>query len=1203
MQLLHCRSLYPFRRYSAPSKETTVKLNNFKSLITAGAACLLAMVLGTSSPTWAQQAAGAITGNVVDSTGAAIANATVVARDVDRGTVWKTKTSGAGVYNLPQVAVGNIELKVEAPGFAAQVHNPFSLVVNQVATVDFRLSVGAASSTVEVTTAPPLLQTDSTEMSTLLDANAVSNLPLASRDINQLTLLAPGVISPNIFAFQSAQTTFGTGRPYVNGAREQDNNFTLDGMDVNQADNNDVAYVPSPDAIQNFNIITSNAPADYGNYIGGVIVETTKSGTNQFHGSVFEYFRNTILDANSWQDKANAFLVDVGPVGTLPRPVLQWNEFGGTLGGPIVKDKLFFFADFQGMVNNTPRTAQTNTVIPTSQSGFVTGDFSSLCTSQGASFVDGVCSNPTLQLYQPAAGVSPSNRQPFLNNQVPVSSKVASAIIASPYWKQQEEQNTYYTNAYIHAWQGDLKIDWQASPKDHISGRYSQMYTINETGYGTDELTPNVTREYPLKNAVLTWDRAFTPTFVNEARVGGQIFPANDQVYTNPTGGNLPQEFGIPGVPGDILPLMTFGYQEIGSTNGLEIFHDHTIQVSDAITWTRSKHELHAGFEWYKYIMNDVYPGNGGASGGFSFSGQYTANTNSALCIYVNAAQVCPAGNAFADFLLGLPATVQQGDPLNFHLRNSLFAAFVSDTYKVTSNVTIIAGLRYELTTARGDKDMNNNVNFDLYTGLPEIGKNYNTYTGPATFQPRIGISWRPSWDQQSVFRAAYDISSYMEGNGVNNMAVVNPPNQLATNITNVATTTALPETTLDQGYSTFSTVCTDAELVALAPNCVSGIVTHATNPNLQPAVDQQWNVAFEHQFPGSMTMTIGYVGNKIDHLADIYWYNQKQLTDTDQVVPGPYMTQLVAAGVGQARYNNSDGISRYNALQTTLSQRSFHGLDYQASYTWSKCMTNNLGYFGSYGDEEGLGESQTQATQNFFQNEYDPKGDYGRCTTDVSSYFAGYAIYSLPFGRGKSVGNNANPVVNQVIGGWQVAGDVTFHSGFGITPFAGSYMGDQNPLSASALTSPSYSPRPDCVSGVATNQPMQTVQIGSSIGKTNLNPGAVTEVQNYQYGNCETGSLRGPSLKTSDLSIIKHFPITERVNLAFQGQFLNLTNTPIFSVPASWWGQYSSCGACNGVRTTGPNGGNYSNTVGLFGLVDGSNPGRQVELSAKINF
>jgi hypothetical protein len=304
---------------------------------------------------------------------------------------------------------------------------------------------------------------------------------------------------------------------------------------------------------------------------------------------------------------------------------------------------------------------------------------------------------------------------------------------------------------------------------------------------------------------------------------------------------------------------------------------------------------------------------------------------------------------------------------------------------------------------------------------------------------------------------------------------------------------------------------------------------------------------------------------------------------------------------VGQARFNGSDGISRYNALQATIQQKNFHGLDTQFSYSWSKCMTNTLGYFGSYGDEEGAGESQTQATQNFFQNEYNPMGDYGRCTTDVTSYFTGYALYDLPFGRGRTFGSSVGKPVDEVIGGWQTALDLTLHSGFGITPFAGSYMGDQSPVVAASLTG-SYEPRPNCAAGLTSSQALQTVQIGSSIGKTNLNPAAVAEPGVGQFGNCQTGSLRGPSLKTADLNVAKHFPITERVNLALAAQFINLTNTPIFSVPASWWGQYSSCGACNGVRTTGALGGG-SGTVGLFGLLDGSNPGREIEMSLKLNF
>jgi hypothetical protein len=1169
---------------------------NLTLLFAAAATCL---TLATALPASAQQASGAITGTVLDPLDAAIPNATVTVRDLDRGTTWTTKTSNAGIYEFPQIPVGNVELNVKAPGFTTAHRNSFTLVLNQVARVDFRLKVGDVTSTVEVSDAPPLLQTASTDVSTLIDAKAATLLPLATRDTNQLTLLAPGVVSPNIFAFQSSQTTFGTGRPYVNGAREQDNNFSLDGMDVNQADNNDVAYVPSPDALEEFNVITSNAPADFGNYIGGVIVQSLKSGTNQFHGSVFEFFRNTDLNANTWQNKANAFITGPNPGSLLPRPILQWNEFGATFGGPIIKNKLFFFADFQGEINNTPGTSQTNTPIPTQ---YLSGNFANLCTSQGATFVNGVCSNLALQLYMPASGVVPGSRTPYLNNQVPVSSKVASAIVASPLFAQQEETQSYLTAGYVHSYQGDVKIDWQASPKDHVMGRYSQMYTINTSSNGTNVLTPNLTREYPLKNFVVNYDRVLTSSLVNELRLGAQIFPANDQEYTNAAGGNLPQQFGLPGVPGAILPAMSFGYTPIGSNNGIEIFHDTTIQVEDSLTWTHGKHSIHTGFELYHYIMNDVYAGNSGASGGFIFSGQYTSNPNACSVDPVTQKPVCAAGNTFADFLLGMPQEVQQGAPLTFNLRNSLFGAFLQDTYRATSNITLTLGLRYELTTARGDKDASKNVNYDLITGQPEIGKNYNTYTGITNFQPRLGVAWKPEWAPNTVIRAAYDISTYMEGNGVGNMAVINPPNVIMTDIkNNSGAGLNLPATTLDQGYSTFSTACTAAQLVAFAPNCISGVQAHATDPNLRPAVDQQWNLIVQHQFKGNLTASLGYVGNKIDHLSDIYLYNQKQLNSLGAVVPGPYMQQLLANGVGQARYNASDGISSFNALEATVQQRNYHGLDLQFSYTWSKCLTNTLGYFGSYGDEEGAGESQTQATQNFFQNEYDPKGDYGRCTTDTASNFGGYVLYNLPFGRGKTFGSNTNWLVNGIIGGWQTAVDTSIHSGFGITPFAGAYMGDQNTLSASYLTG-SYEPRPNCVAGVSGSEAMQTVQIGGSIGKVNLNPAAVTGTTDGQYGNCSTGSLRGPSLKTANLNLTKRFPITERVNAAFAAQFINLTNTPIFSVPASWWGQYSSCGACNGVRTTGPNGG-LSGTVGSFGLLDGSNPGRQVELSLKLNY
>jgi hypothetical protein len=1169
-------------------------------VLAAATACTPILLLEAPTVAWAQQAAGAVTGTVVDPSGAAVVGATVTVRDVDRGTTWTTKTNGSGLYEFPEIPVGNVTVKVEANGFTSAVRNSFTLVLNQVAQVNFNMTVGKVSETVDVNVAPPLLQTESTEVGTVIDANVLGALPMASRDINQLTLLAPGVISPNIFAFESSQNTFGTGRPYVNGAREQDNNFSLDGMDVNQPDNNDVAYVASPEAIQEFNIITSNAPADFGNYIGGVVVESIKSGTNKWHGSVFEFFRNNDLNANTWQDKADGSLVGssgsvIGSV--LPRPVLQWNNFGGTMGGPIIKNKLFFFADENTEINNTPRTAQTNSIIPTD---FLSGNFGLLCTSQGGSFVGGVCSNTTYQLYSPtyltgpnAGQVAPLNaRQPFPNNMVPINSKVAAAIVASPLFAAQEEQLNYFTAGYVHSSQGDLKIDWQASDRDHISGRYSQMYTVNTSTNGTDLLTPNLTREYPLKNFVVDYVRTFSPSLVNDARVGAQIFPANDQIYTNATSGNLPQEFGLPGVQESILPSMAFGYTNIGSSDGVEVFHDTTYEVEDSLTWTHGKHSIHGGFEWYHYQMNDIYAGNQGAAGSFTFSGQYTGPNGN-------------IGNAFADFLLGLPQQVQQGVPFNFHLRNSLFAGFVQDNFQATPNLSLNIGVRYELTTPRGDKNASNNVNFDLLTGTPEIGTNYQTYTGIDNFQPRVGFAWKPLADHSFVVRGAYDISTYMEGNGVNNMAVVNPPNvELHNELNNSGAALQYPLTTLDQGYSTFSAACTPTQLMAFASACFASGQAHATNPHLQPAVDQQWSMFVEQQAKANTTFTIGYVGNKDDHMSDIYLYNQKQIDSSGTVVPGPYMQPIVTAGA-QARYNASDGVSRYNALEATVVQRNYHGLEMQGSYTFSKCLTNSLGYFGSYGDEEGAGESQTQATQNFFQNEYNPRGDYGRCTIDTAQNFGFYGVYDLPFGRGKQFGSDIPRALDEVIGGWQTGLNLTLRSGFGITPFAGAYMGDENANSASSLTG-SYEPRPNCVAGAAGSESLQTVQIGGSIGRTNLNPGAVSEVADASagggFGNCQTGAFRGPALKTADLSINKKFPLTEGMNLAFAAQFINLTNTPIFSVPASWWGQYSSCQSCNGVRTTGYFGGG-AGTVGLFGLLDGSNPGRQIELSLKLSF
>ncbi len=302
-------------------------------------------ITGLLTPAIGQEVTAAIVGTVTDPSGAPIKGASVKATDADRGTVWTAETNDSGAYNLLRLPISTYGVKVTAPGFQTSEWPPFALVLNQTARVNVQMKVGKISETVEVSGSAPVLQTENAEVGTVLDARTNDNLPLATRNYVQLTLLTPGTVSVDPHSMNlGSNTAEEGGRPYINGNREQSNNFLLDGVDNNQASDNLLAFTPSPDAIGEFNLITQNAPAEFGNYNGGIINAVIKSGTNRYHGDVFEFFRNDIFNANKWENGLKAGT----PGGVLPTPKLRWNMFGGTFGGPIIKNKLFFFADYQG---------------------------------------------------------------------------------------------------------------------------------------------------------------------------------------------------------------------------------------------------------------------------------------------------------------------------------------------------------------------------------------------------------------------------------------------------------------------------------------------------------------------------------------------------------------------------------------------------------------------------------------------------------------------------------------------------------------------------------------------------------------------------------------------------------------------------------------------------------------------------------------
>jgi len=1107
------------------------------------------------SVAFGQDISAKITGTVTDASGAVISGANVTATESSRGTVYPTQTNSAGVYYLSPLPIGDYVLKITASGFSSVEHPAITLAMNQTARVDVAMTVGQASQTVEVSSRAPLLQTDETFLGTVLDARANTTLPLATRNYNQLTLLSPGAVSLNPGAFTGPQASFQVGRPYINGNREQTNNYILDGMDNNQIDNNDVAFAPSVDAIQEFNLISQNAPASYGNYLGGIISVTLKSGTNQFHGDVFEFIRNDALNANRWQNgltKGQPYIPGVNnPDGTGLKPILRWNEFGGSVGGPIIKDKLFFFADYQGSRYDQPATSTPYTVFTTAERQ---GNFGGICTAGFNTL--GVCNNLAQQLYNPFSASTPTGRKPFLNNiiNIPLSS-AASKILNSSYYPGPINNLTTgnqvnVTHSYTNSDQGDLKIDWVASQKDHIYARYSQQHLTNPTT-NSQLLTGNSDNEFPLYNGVLDYAHTFNPAVVNSLRFGGSYFPVTEG-YTNPTGQNLPTLFGIAGTAANqtFLPLMSFSGASygpmFGNNNLVSQFHDTVIQVEDNVTVVHGKHTIATGFEFYNYRTNVLYVGNSGLAGQFIYNGSFTSNPSIGSAGTSTIPSTIPTGWAEADFLLGLPENVGLGSGGGRSLRNSLYSAYVQDNWHLRSNITLNIGLRYEVVTPRAEAH-NQATNYNLQTGAVEIsGMNgnskalYNQYNGPTNFQPRIGFSWQPEIDKAMVIRGAYGISNFTESTGTGNLLIQNPPFAIPLNVTYAGGTQALPTTTLDQGFSSFpASGCTIATAIAQSPLCFSGTGIHAFTPNdIRPAVSQQYSFTIQHQLGNSSTFQISYVGQTTDHLMTIALINQKVLQANGTIAPSPFLNPTLQSLIGQARLTASSGYSNYNSLQTNFQQRLNHGLEFQANYTWSKCMGNSSGFYAQYGDTNA---NLTQAGNNhfFFQNTYNPSADYGRCDQNVTNSFNGFVTYDLPFGRGRQFGSNMNRAEDLIVGGWQVNSILQFHDGFPITAQANDNSGTTSGF-----------PRANC-NGSPVETPKHPSSIPGSPGYVWFSSSSVSQPTSG-FGNCQVGSFTGPGLQAIDFSVFKSFTIVEHQSLQFRAEAINVLNHPILVAPNS---------------------------------------------------
>jgi Carboxypeptidase regulatory-like domain len=1068
--------------------------------------------LCVSRPVQGQQTTAAITGTIVDEGGAAINGATVTVTDTDRGTTFTATTNDGGGYNFVRVPIGNYQVKADAPGFQAAVQTGLTLVLNQTARIDFKMHVGTVTTTAQVTSEAPQLQSETTQVSTLIDSRTVTDIPLATRNYVELTLLAPGSIHPDNSMFNQGDNTASGARPYINGNREQSNNFILDGMDNNQTSDNLLAFTPTPDAIQEFNLITNNASAEFGNFMGGIVNAAIKSGTNSFHGDAWEFFRNDVLNANQWENNLN-------PTNPLPKPTVRWNMFGGTLGGPIIKDKLFFFVDYQGQRFDHPASTSFINVFTNAERR---GDFSQIST----------------QL------VNPITQQPYPGNQIPLSqlNVVAANLFASKYYptpiNNQTTNNAINTvTQAFNADQGDAKVDYTIGKNDRFEGRYSQAYQTDPESNSL-LILGNGFAQAPIHNVVGTWTHTFGPNILNEARLGTSWVTLTNGTAFDPAIGNLGTQLGIANTNGSGPGLLLLGFgggqapapntgsslTNVGSQVVNQDFADTVIQFDDGVTITHGKHVFKGGFQLWRYRINTGYTGNTGEYGDILFGGGSTG--------------VDFAGDPAADFFLGYPEARGIGVSTSFvwHQMSWLFAGYGQDDWHVLPSLTLNLGLRYEAHTPWVELN-NRQSNLDLTTGALELagvdGNSralYNSVYGLPAIQPRIGFAYSPeAMHGKTVIRGAYTISSYLEGTGTNLRLARNPP-------------FTPPEVGAQYASATVQTQAGPGG--AVPGNPYAGAVFFVWDKTVQPALDQEWNLTMQQEVTPTTTFQIGYVAQKADHLMVPMPYLQKQLVNGVPTTPfyfqgNPSLINVLSNVSGTA----SVGYMRYNALQAVLQKRLANGLEGQVAYTWSHCLTNNSGYYGIGGQAAGA----TSASP-YYQNLYNPAGDYASCYYNSNNIVSIFATYDLPVGRGRQFGANMNPVVNQVVGGWQASTIISTHTGF---PLAiGDNVGD-------ATGTGGRGARPDC--GV--QQVFKRSHLAPNFsGYQWMSPAGFSQPSPGHFGNCPAqGPIVGPGYFNADIGLMKNFHITESKYVQFRTDFLNALNQVNLGHPDTGWSPTSS--------------------------------------------
>jgi hypothetical protein len=1055
----------------------------------AATLALPCVLLLAAVPVLAQTQFASFTGTVSSRDGNPVPDVEVVATNQATQVAYRARSNESGLYTISALPIGTYRVRATAPNFQVFETNPIRLESGQNARVDIGMQLGVAEN-IEVTGVAPILQTQDAVVGEVISETTIQGMPLNGRNFSQLSLLLPGAVStdPNSF---SEPKNFGSGRPNVNGQREQENNYMLDGIDMNEPIDNLLPYQPSPDALAEVRVETNNYSAEFGNVAGAVIGSTIKSGTNEFHGNFFEYWRDSSLAANTWANNR------VTPAGK--KPELSQHIFGATIGGPLVKNKVFFFADYQGFIRERPGEL-VRTVAP---EAFRRGDFSSVAVA----------------IRDPRTG------QPFPGNIIPADrfSPIARAILANNnlYPLPNRPGNTnnlvapFSDNQTTH--QGDIKIDANLSDNDRIFARVSYQKYKAEPDRAPIASNLIATNDSPFLGTAFNWTRTLGTGALNELLLGF----THVKFQTIPSDwagiGNANATVGIPGGQ-TIAGLSGFDIGDFGfgSAGGSEFNDIKTYQVTEKFTLFKGRHAIKFGGRWLYQHQGFAYSGNEGILGHFEHSGAFT-------------------GFNFADFLLDQVSAKGRGglvEPFT-HLGHRI-GIFVQDDFRVRNDLTLNLGLTWEYLSPWVEKD-DRQSNIDLTTGEHILaGQNgrsralYEPFYGG--FEPRLGFAWTPS--DKWVVRGAFGIVQYMEGTGKNLRLTQNPP-------FNFEGRRVFDRTT---GAGSAATGFSD-----IVPNTTGGPGTlfRIFAPDLRPQLTKQWNVFVERKLSDSVSAQLGYVGNRSSHMVVPFDFNQPEpgtgppstWAPLDQRRPLYHLNPAIGVTSG----TNSIGIGAYDALQASVRQRPTEGLEFLASYTFSKALSDNVGYYGT-------GWGQTGAQGYYYLDSTDPRRDYGRSTYDARHNFTLAGTYDLPFGKGRTMGSDWSGAKDAILGGWSVHGIAQVRTGFAYTVSDGAGQSLQATRSIE---------RPDRLCDGHTDAS------GPDDVWADINCFAHAPVG--QFGTAGHNIMTGPGYWNLDLAVSKNLYIDDRRFFTFKIEAFNALNHPNWGAPNSDISDPTSFGRISG--------------------------------------